>query len=85
MFTGVLHGPDELVGRTLHELVHDVGCIFVPFQFFKVSRCLDTILGHNWIYAPYGVHNGGLEREYLAYVKVNDIEKQDLLTNFFTS
>jgi hypothetical protein len=45
--TGVLHGLDELVGRALHDLVQDAGCIFVPAQIsssaryliFEFSRC----------------------------------------------
>jgi hypothetical protein len=47
VFTGVLHGPAELVGRTLHDLVQNAGCIFVPDQIsssvryliFDFSRC----------------------------------------------
>ena len=40
MFTGVLHGPAELVGRTLHDQVHDAGCIFVPAQISSSARHL---------------------------------------------
>ena len=40
MFTGVLHGPAELVGRTLHDLVQDAGCIFVPDQISSSARYL---------------------------------------------
>ena len=47
VLTGALHGPAELVGRTLHDLVQDAGCIFVPdkmsssaiYVIFDFSRC----------------------------------------------
>jgi hypothetical protein len=32
VFTGALHGPAELAGRALHDMVQDAGCIFVPVQ-----------------------------------------------------
>jgi hypothetical protein len=38
--TGVLHGPAELAGRALHNLVHDAGCIFVPAQIFPDEKYL---------------------------------------------
>ena len=41
--TGVLHGPAELVGRTLHDLVQDAGCIFVPAQIFPDENILFSI------------------------------------------
>jgi len=40
VFTGVLHGPAELVGRILHDLVHDACCIFVPAQISSSARYL---------------------------------------------
>ena len=66
--TGVLHGPAELAGRALHDLVQDAGCIFVPVQMsssarylvFDFSRfpCLDAILGHSWNMPPVGYIRG---------------------------
>jgi hypothetical protein len=38
VFTGILHEPAELVGRTLHDLVQDAGCIFVPTQISSSAR-----------------------------------------------
>jgi len=40
VFTGVLHGPAELVGRTLHDLVQGAGCIFVSDQISSSARYL---------------------------------------------
>ena len=40
MSTGVLHGPAEPVGRALHDLVQDAGCIFVPVQISSSARYL---------------------------------------------
>jgi hypothetical protein len=37
---GVLHGPAELVGTALHDLVQDAGCIFVPAQISSSARYL---------------------------------------------
>ena len=36
----VLHGPAELAGRALHDLVHDAGCIFVLAQIFPGGKYL---------------------------------------------
>ena len=38
--TGVLHGPAELAGSALHDMVQDAGCIFVPAQIFSSGRYL---------------------------------------------
>ena len=40
VFAWVLHGPVELIGRTLHDLVQDDGCIFVPAQISSSARYL---------------------------------------------
>ena len=36
----VLHGHAERVGRTLHDLVQDAGCIFVATQISSSARYL---------------------------------------------
>ncbi len=36
----VLHGPAELVGRALHDLAQDSGCIFLPVQISSSARYL---------------------------------------------
>ena len=38
--TQALHRPAELAGRVLHDLVHNVGCIFVPAHIFPVRKYL---------------------------------------------
>ena len=80
VFTGVLHGPGELVGRTLHDLVQDAGYIFVPAQIsssaryliFDFSRCPGVCryhsFGYSWIYIFCRIPKGSLGR-YLAYVR----------------
>ena len=40
MSTGVLQGPAELACRSLHDLVHDAVCIFVPGQIFPGEKYL---------------------------------------------
>ena len=38
--TGVLHGPAELTGTALNNLVHDVDCIIVPAQIIPDGKYL---------------------------------------------
>jgi hypothetical protein len=40
VITEVLHGPAELVDRTLHDLVQGAGCIFVLAQISSSARYL---------------------------------------------
>jgi len=60
--TGVTQRPAELACRSLHDLVHDADCIFVPGQIFpggknfifdfsmcQLSRHQDTIAGGGYL------------------------------------
>jgi hypothetical protein len=41
--TGILHGPAELVGKVLHDLLKDAGCSLCQLRYLHVQDILFSI------------------------------------------